>query len=131
MDVQGDQALVEAEVILDRSIQMQALELAPDAIETLGKFAKGEDVNKVTPNAQVVRSSARDIIEFAGGRPETRDPRIGGGDQNLTIVIQKFGDGTTRRVDVGVPTEMEEQDPMTIAEDALKSISKAFEIPDA
>lgn len=128
----SNSALEKAEEIQERAIQAQALEHVPKAIEALGKFSRGEKVGKVVPNSHVVRSSARDIIEFAGGRPETRDPRIGDGARQLTIVIARFGDGSTRTIDTSFQADVTpENDPIAIAEDALRSVSKAFEVPDA
>ena len=97
----ADDARVKAEEIRERSIQDQAMELVPDAMKTLGKFAKGKKVSGVTPTANVVRSATRDILEMAGGRPETRDPRIGGGEGNVNIFIQQFGSDEARRLAEG------------------------------
>lgn len=120
-----------AEEIHERSIQQQAMDYVPNAMKTLGKFAKGNEVNKVKPSAGVVRAAARDIVEFAGGRPETRDPRIGAGTQNLTFIIQRFADGSTHKLEAHATIETELLDPIAVAERALEGIHKTFEVPDA
>ena len=93
-----DEALAVAEEIQKRSIQDQALAYVPDAMRTLGSFARGEAVGEVTPNASVARSSARDIIEFAGGRPETRDPRVGADGGGVQIVINQYGSEKVEKI---------------------------------
>jgi hypothetical protein len=101
-------AITEAEELLAKSIREQAAEFVPDAVSSLGAYAKGETVGKTEPTASVVRQSARDIIEFAGGRPETRDPRAGGSDGSVNIFITKYGGG--------------DDDPITI--DGIAAFSK-------
>lgn len=85
-------ALAQAEELMAESVRRQAAAFVPDAVSTLGAFAMGHDVNGVEPAAPTVAKAARDIIEFAGGRPETRDPRTTDPSQQVQIFIQKFGD---------------------------------------
>ena len=133
----ADDALVKAEEIRERSIQDQAMELVPDAMKTLGKFAKGKKVSGVTPTANVVRSAARDILEMAGGRPETRDPRIGGGEGNVNIFIQQFGSDEARRLaeggivrDITPPIPGSADETLVEAEIRSHPVTRTISIPD-
>jgi len=120
--------LAKAEDIQAKSIQSQAEKLVPEAIDTLGKLMKGKSVGAAKPNATVVRSAARDIIEFAGGRPETRDPHAGDAGA-LQIVIQQFGPEVAQRILVtnDIPGVKRMEKPREIN----PSVSEEFEVPDA
>lgn len=124
-----------AEKIQLRSIQDMALDFAPAAIETLGKFARGKGVGGVKPTAQVTRAAARDIVEFAGGRPETRDPRIGDGSQNLTIILERKSDGTIRKliqpIEDAVEATFREAESLVEAVIPRKSIRRKFLMPES
>ena len=133
----ADDALVKAEDIREQSIQDQAMALVPDAMKTLGQFAKGRKVAGIKPTASVTRASARDILEMAGGRPETRDPRIGGGEGNVQIFIQQFGSEEARRLAEGgivrdVSQAMAGTPDETLLEAEIRShpVARTFTIPD-
>lgn len=129
---QANAAIAKAEQIQEQTIQQQAGEFVPKALKTLGKFSQGLQVNKIKPTAQVVAKSARDIVEIAGGRPETRDPRIGDGSQNLTIVLQRFTDGTTKKIDRSAVIDIDAQpiSPIEAAEQLVSSVTRTFEVED-
>lgn len=117
-----DSELVErTEELHDRRARALAQELAPDAVKLLGKIIKGKRLpgNQVA-SPTVMRQAAVDILTQAHGRPETRDPRVQGGDAGgggLTIVINQFG-STPRTIDLPKPvreaievaSEIEESD---------------------
>jgi hypothetical protein len=90
-----------ANVIREKRSQELAQELAPDAVKMLSKIMKGNELpgsQRATP--AVMRQAAMDIVTLAHGRPETRDPRVGGsGNSGLTIVINQLTTGER-------PTEM-------------------------
>lgn len=128
----ANSAMAEAEAIQERTIQDQALGYVPKALKTLGKFAAGQQVNKVKPSPQVMRAAARDIVEFAGGRPETRDPRIGSDGASLTIQIMQFGSGEPATIlSGGREVPLLRGDAFTEAEHARTSVAESFEVPDA
>ena len=131
--------LAKAEESYERSIRQEAMAHVPAAMKTLAKFSSGKAVGrgkkKIEPTAAVVRSSARDIIEFAGGRPETRDPRVGDPGLNLTIVINRFGDGSKREYDVtphgdSIPAASTAAEHLEELERRTGFSPKTFEIPD-
>jgi len=130
----GSDILAEADRQLEDSIQDLALGHAPDAIDTLAKFSKGQKVGGVEPTAHVVRSSARDIVEFAGGRPETRDPRVADGSQHLTIVLERKSDGELRRFEHASEGDFKEiidgAEKLIEAVLPRKSVKKTFDMPD-
>lgn len=117
-------AMMVAEEQLAQSVRAQAAEYVTDAVDTLGSFAKGDDVNGIEPAAPTVASAAKTIIEFAGGRPETRDPKTSDPSQQVHIYIQRFG---------------EENDVIEAVNEAAavaqsvveKGFSRTYEVPDA
>lgn len=94
-----------AEEIRAKKSRELALELAPDAVKMLGRLMNGKKLpgeQRATP--AVMRQAAMDILTQAHGRPETRDPRVGGaeaGAGGLVVVIQQFGGGQPREIPVG------------------------------
>ena len=94
--------LKRAEEMAAQSIREQAFDHVPSAMKTLGKYSKGLRASKNTPAPapNVIRAAAKDIIELAGGRPETRDPRIGDPNEQVRIYVMQFGGA-------GQPTEIE------------------------
>lgn len=136
----AEEALVKAEEIRQKSIQDHAMEMVPDAMKTLGKFARGQKVRGISPTASVTRQSARDIIEFAGGRPETRDPRIGDSGQQVNIFIQQFGSDEARRMaeaglvkEIPLPPAPGTPDATLLEAEVARTptITRKFEVPDA
>lgn len=99
----AESSLIAAEDLHDLSIQQRAQEHVPAAIKTLSKYAKGQKVGRggAKPPPSVIRSSARDILEMAGGRPETRDPHTADAGQQIQVFIQQFGTGEVVRLLVG------------------------------
>lgn len=130
MSEEKKDALAKAEEIQERSIQVMALEYVPDAISTLGKFARGKKVGAITPTAGVVQKSARDIIEFAGGRPETRDPRVGEAGA-VQVVIQQFGPEVAQKILAGeiIGQKKFMKAAVTIDIEGSK-VGKDYEVPD-
>lgn len=132
-----DEALAVAEEIHAKSIQDQALEYVPDAMQTLGSFARGQKVGEVKPNASVTRASARDIIEFAGGRPETRDPRVGSDGGGVQIVINQYGSEKVEKI-MGdlIPNKSRlvvgdtPNDSLAILEQSIDTVKKEFTVPE-
>ena len=125
--IKGEIALAEAEELLDRSIREQATRYVPDAIETLGKYTQGQQVGEAAPTASVVRQSARDIIEFAGGRPETRSPNASSEVGGVNIFITKYGSD-----DAPVHISTNGRDVVMEAElVGNKTVARKYEVPDA
>ena len=123
-------AIAKAEAYLAESVRKKAAGFVQDAVDTLGAFARGEEVNGVQPKDNTVRASARDIIEFAGGRPETRDPTTSDPSQQVHIYIQRFSDGKVVQAAMGggeiIDVEAK-NDPLAEAEKASSSVSKSYE----
>lgn len=126
--------LAEAERQVELSIQEQAAEHVDSAIGSLAKFAKGRQVGKVKPSASTVYNAAKSIIEFAGGRPETRDPRTGDVGGGVQIYIQQFGSGTATQLEAMQPidvTDMSRPDALLAqAEHKVETVSKTYEVKD-
>jgi hypothetical protein len=117
--------LAKAEEIEQKSIQETAMEMVPDAMETLKRLMKGRAIGQAKPNASVVRSAARDVIEFAGGRPETRDP-VKGDVNGMQIYIQQFGPEVTEKVLVHILGNKKEPAPKAID----VAFSEEFDVED-
>jgi hypothetical protein len=128
--IHGEEGLAVAEEQFERSIRNRAAEFAPHAVDTLGAFAQGKKVNESIPSAAVIRQSARDIIEFAGGRPETRDPRIGGVDfGGVNIYITQFGDGKpVEKIVKGVNIDIDPANLPDRTSKPNKSITRTYEV---
>lgn len=100
-----DDPIGQAEEIREKRSRELAQELAPDAVKMLGKIMKGQKLpgdQRASPT--VMRQAAMDILTQAHGRPETRDPRVAGGEAaggGLVVVINQFGDGKPREIPVG------------------------------
>lgn len=127
-----ESALEKAEEFLSESVRKKAATYVQDAVDALGSFARGESVNGVEPKDNTVRASARDIIEFAGGRPETRDPKTSDPSQQVHIYIQRFSDGKLVEAD-GTPIDIDAErvdDPLAMAEAAAKSVGKTYSLPE-
>jgi hypothetical protein len=102
-----DDPIARAEEIREKRSRELAQELAPDAVKTLGKLMKGQKLpgdQRATP--AVMRQAAMDILTQAHGRPETRDPRVAGGEAaggGVVVNIIQFGDGRPREIEIGKP----------------------------
>lgn len=100
-----DDPIGQAEEIREKRSRELAQDLAPDAVKMLGRIMKGQKLpgdQRASPT--VMRQAAMDILTQAHGRPETRDPRVAGGEaagRGLVVVINQFGDGKPREIPVG------------------------------
>lgn len=97
-----------AEEAMSESIRLQLVAHVPAAIESLAALSRGETVGVVKEvSASTVRSASRDILEMAGGRPETRDPRVSDPSTQVHIYVQKHGPGGgyQRIADVSGPVD--------------------------
>lgn len=94
-----------AEEIREKRARELAQELAPDAVKMLGRIMRGQKLpGDQRPSPAVMRQAATDILTQAHGRPETRDPRVGGADAGaggLVVNIIQFGGGKPREIEVG------------------------------
>ena len=125
----GRTALAEMERRLSESIQLAASEYVPEAVKTLGEFAKGEPVNKIEPSAPVVRQSARDIIEFAGGRPETRAPEVAAGNNEVNIYVMRFGEEKAIPLEAALEAEVV-NNPLAAAEHLKRKAQETIDVRD-
>ena len=121
-------AIAEAEAALSESVRRQAAAFVPDAIESLGTFARGGAVNGIDPSASVVAKTARDIIEFAGGRPETRDPNTTDPSQQVHIYIQDFGTKEYRELNASIDREDQSSKLLEAEEMVANDVSDVFEV---
>ena len=86
-------------------IQNLALDHVPTAIRTLAKASRRrltpteKDEGTELPPWSVSRAAAKDLIEIAGGRPETREAKDTTG--GLTIIVNQLttGESTERVID--------------------------------
>lgn len=131
VDIRRDmQAMAKAEEIMEASVRAQANEYVPGAIDTLGSFSTGQSVNGIDPKDTTVRQSARDVIEFAFGRPETREPSHTDSSQQIHIYIQRFGDGQLIKAVDGSVIDVDTSNPFESAERLVNDISRTYEVAD-
>lgn len=104
MSSETDALLDRAEEIREKRSRELAQDLAPDAVKTLGKLMKGQQLpGKQRATPAVMRQAAMDILTQAHGRPETRDPRVAGGEAaggGLVVNIIQFGNGRPHEIPI-------------------------------
>lgn len=99
IEEENEAALDKLEELQRDTTRKRALDLAPDAIEHMGKIMKGHKLAggvRATPGTRL--RAAENILAQAHGRPETRDARGAQVEAGLTIVVQQLTTGKSRVV---------------------------------
>ena len=125
-----DGVIEKAEEIEQKSIQDQALEHVDGAMGSLAKFSKGHQVGGVKPSAATIYNASKSIIEFAGGKPETREP-VMTESKGVQIFIQQFGSGESRSIEAVAPIDVDPHSPnaaLATAEHVVNTVTKAYEV---
>ncbi len=128
--------LERAEELASQTIREQAFEHVSDAVKTLGKYSRGKRVSRNTPlpAPNVIRQAAKDILELAGGRPETRDPRIGDPNEQVRIYVMQFGgSGQPTEIDVGKAVQVDalRQAEVEQAMDLTRGVHTVYDVEEA
>lgn len=104
-EVNTPDVIRDAEKIREKRSRELALDLAPDAIKTLERIMKGKMLpgkQRAKPNE--MRQAATDILNQAHGRPEMRDPMVGGEVAGgISIVINNFGIAAPQAIEAARP----------------------------